>query len=66
MSLMDKIKGFFSGSSSDTEHDHSGHDHSGHDHSHEPEAAAPMAPAEPMGMPEPSPTPGEPERRDDV
>jgi hypothetical protein len=74
MSLMDKIKGFFSGGSAgDSDHDHSGHDHAGHDHT-EDEMAAPMPAADPMGMAEPSPAPGtmsmpepaEPERRDDV
>jgi hypothetical protein len=73
MSLMDKIKEFFSGgSSAGDDHDHSGHDHSGHDHSHE--AAAPMPPADPTGMTEPPPArepmqpaePAEAERRDDL
>jgi ABC-type Zn2+ transport system substrate-binding protein/surface adhesin len=78
MSLMDKIKEFFSGGSSAEEHDHddhaghdhAGHDHSGHDHAHE--AAAPMTPADPAGMAEPMPEPMQPaepaeaERRDDV
>ena len=48
MSLMDKIKSLFSGSSD--EHSHAGHDHAGHDHSHEP-VAPPMPPADPAGMP---------------
>ena len=81
MSLMDKIKEFFSGGSSAGEHDdhaghdhaghdHAGHDHSGHDHAHEP--AAPMAPADPTGMAEPMPEPLQPtepaeaDRRDDL
>ena len=70
MSLMDKIKGFFSGGSSggdDHDHDHAGHDHSGHDHSHE-EEAAPVLPPEPTGMAEPM-QPAEPagaEPRDDL
>ncbi len=51
MSLMDKIKSFFSGSSSDTD-SHAGHDHSGHDHSHEP-AAPPVA--DPVGTPSAEP-----------
>lgn len=46
MSLMDKIKSFFSGGSSADAHDHAGHDH---DHSHEPSAA--MPPADPAGVP---------------
>ena len=59
MSVMDKIKSFFSGGSGAEAHDHSGHDHSahdhaghdhaghdhaGHDHAHEP--VAPAAPAD--------------------
>jgi hypothetical protein len=73
MSLMDKIKEFFSGSSSAGDHDHdehAGHDHSGHDHAHE--AAAPMPPADPTGMAEPlsepmqPAEPGETDRRDDL
>jgi hypothetical protein len=47
MSLMDKIKSFFSGGSGADAHDHAGHDHSGHDHTHEP--AAP--PVDPVGTP---------------
>ena len=58
MSLMDKIKSLFSGSSDEHSHaghdhaghDHAGHDHAGHDHSHEP-VAPPMPPADPAGMP---------------
>jgi hypothetical protein len=74
MSLMDKIKGWFSGSSGD-QHEHShddGHDHSGHDHG----AADTMPPAEPTGMAPPPVTspepmippaePTEPERREDL
>lgn len=49
MSLMDKIKSFFSGGSSADADDHAGHDHSGPDHSHEPAAA--MPPVDPAGMP---------------
>jgi hypothetical protein len=53
MSLMDKIKSFFSGGG-----DHADHDHSGHDHSHEPAApvADPVAP--------PVAEPAEPESED--
>jgi len=47
MSLMDKVKSFFSGGSSADAHDHAGHDHSGNDH----EPAAAMPPADPAGMP---------------
>ena len=50
MSLMDKIKSFFSGGSSAGADEHAGHDHSAHDHSHEPAAAA-TPPADPAGMP---------------
>lgn len=55
MSLMDKVKSFFTGGSSADAHDHAGHDHAGHDHagddhSHEPAAPA-MPPADPAGMP---------------
>ena len=52
MSLMEKIKSFFSGGSSDAD-SHAGHDHSGHDHSHEP--AAPTSPAEPADESEDKP-----------
>ena len=45
MSLMDKIRSFFSGGSPATD-GHEGHDHSGHDHSHEP-----TPPADPTGTP---------------
>ena len=48
MSLMDKVKSFFSGGSSAGADEHAGHDHSAHDHSSEP-AATP--PADPAGMP---------------
>ena len=56
MSLMDKIKSFFSGGSAADAHDHSGHDHAGHDHAghdhdHSHEPAAPMPPADSAGMP---------------
>jgi hypothetical protein len=56
MSLMEKIKSFFSGGSSGTE-SHAGHDHSGDDHSHEP--VAPIPSADPLGTP-----PAEPEPED--
>ena len=45
MSLMDKIKSFFSGGSDAATDDHAGHDHSGHDHSQA------MPPADPAGVP---------------
>ena len=78
MSLMDKIKEFFSGGSAGEagEHDHTGHDHSGH--THESSAAtAPVPAPDPTGLSEPSPAPGsvsmpepmqpgESERRDDL
>ena len=51
MSLMDKVKSFFSGGSSADAHDHTGHDHAGHDHDHSHEPAAPMPPADPAGTP---------------
>ena len=50
MSVMERIKSFFSGGSSADTQDDAGHDHSGHDHDHEPAAA--MPPAE-MPMSEP-------------
>ncbi len=43
MSLMDKIKSFFSGGSSSAD------PHAGHDHT--PSATAPTVPADPVGMP---------------
>jgi hypothetical protein len=55
MSLMDKIKSFFSGSSSAAD-SNAGHDHSGHDHSHEPTASA-----DPAGMPTSEPADAESE-----
>jgi hypothetical protein len=75
MSLMDKIKEFFSGSSAG-EGEHAGHDHT----ARAPETETPAAPvpaADPTGMAAPSPAPGsvampepaqpdEPERRDDL
>jgi hypothetical protein len=50
MSLMDKIRSFFSGGASDSHgHDHS---HDGHDHVEEPvSATAPTVPSDPAGMP---------------
>ena len=70
MSLMDKIKSFFSGGTAEEAHDH---DHADADHVHEP--AVTMPPGEPTGMsapatggvamPEPI-QPTEPERRDDL
>ena len=61
MSLMDKIKGLFSGGSSDADA-HAGHDHSGADH--EP-VAPPMPPADPAGMSTPDAAPQEGEDRVD-
>ena len=48
MSLMDKIRSFFSGGAagSDAGHDHS---HAGHDHP--PEPNAPTVPTDPVAMP---------------
>jgi len=46
MSIVNKIRGIFSGDSSAAADDHSGHDHSGHDHTHEPAAPAPPEPAD--------------------
>ena len=46
MSIVNKIRGMFSGDSSAAADDHSGHDHSGHDHSHEPVATTPVEPAD--------------------
>ena len=47
MSIMDKIKSFFSGGSSA-----GAGEHAGHDHSTQPQAPAePMPPADPAGMP---------------
>jgi hypothetical protein len=43
MSLMDKIKSFFSGGGSSSD------SHAGHDHA--PEPTAPTQPADPTGMP---------------
>jgi hypothetical protein len=48
MSFMDKIKGLFSGGSSDADA-HAGQDHSGADHTHEP-VAPPTPPADAAGM----------------
>lgn len=56
MSLMDKIKSFFSGGSSDAD-SHAGHDNSGAGHTHEP--AAPMPAADPLATP-----PAEPDSED--
>ena len=47
MSIMDKIKSFFSGGSSAGADEHAGHDHS----------AQPQAPAEPMPPADPAGTP---------
>jgi hypothetical protein len=50
MSLMDKIRSFFSGGAADSH----GHDHSddGHDHVPEPvSATAPTVPSDPTGAP---------------
>ena len=49
MSLMDKVKSFFSGGSHDHgdpdhSHDHGDHSHGDHDHSHEPAATMPTEP----------------------
>jgi hypothetical protein len=48
MSFMDRIKGLFSGGSSDADAD-ADHDHSAADHTHEP-VAPPAPPADPAGM----------------
>ena len=51
MSLMDKIRSFFSGGAADS---HAGHDHShdGHDHVHEPVSpTAPTVPSDPAAVP---------------
>jgi len=45
MSIMDKIKSFFSGGSSAGADEHAGHDHSA------PAPAEPMPPADPAGVP---------------
>ncbi|MBA2361317.1 MAG: hypothetical protein H0V79_10370 [Actinobacteria bacterium] len=52
MSLLDKIKAFFSGDASADAHDH---DHSGHDHSHEGSSypQSPTDPNEPVLTPTP-------------
>jgi hypothetical protein len=62
MSFMDRIKGLFSGGSSDADA-HAGHDHSGADHTHEP--AAPSTPADPAGMSTSDAAPQESEDRAD-
>ena len=53
MSIMDKIKSFFSGSSDAGSDAHAGHDHSGHDHDHDhaDEPASAMPPVDPAGEP---------------
>ena len=56
MSLLDKIKSMFSGTSA---HDHTDHDHTGHDHSHEPV----VPPADPAGTPTSAPADEEGENR---
>jgi len=63
MSFMDRIKGLFSGGSSDADA-HAGHDHSGADHTHEP-AAPPTPPADPAGMSTSDAAPQEGEDRAD-
>ena len=63
MSFMDKIKGLFSGGSSDADA-HADHDHSGADHTHEP-AAPPTAPADPAGTSTSDAAPQEGEDRAD-
>jgi len=63
MSFMDKIKGLFSGGSSDADAQ-AGHDHSGADHTHEP-LAPPTPPADPAGMPTSDATAQEGEGRAD-
>ena len=47
MSLMDKIRSFFSGG----DDSHAGHDHSADGHEHPPEPNAPTVPTDPVGMP---------------
>ena len=54
MSLLDKIKSLFGGSSSESADAHAGHDHSDDDHSHEP-VAPPAPPADPTGLPSSEP-----------
>jgi hypothetical protein len=61
MSLMDRIKGLFSGGSADADA-HAGHDHSDPDHTHEP-VAPPMPPADPAGMPTSDAAPEDGENR---
>ncbi len=51
MSLMDKVKSFFSGGAAAEPHDHAGHDHAGHDHDHSHEPATAVPPADPAGVP---------------
>jgi hypothetical protein len=48
MSLMDKIKSFFSGGDADS---HAGHDHSAASPASPPEPTAPTVPTDPAGMP---------------
>jgi hypothetical protein len=48
MSLMDKIRSFFSGGSADS---HAGHDHSAADHEHPTEPVSPTAPTVPTDPP---------------
>jgi hypothetical protein len=60
MSLMDKIRSFFSGGVSDS---HAGHDHShnGHDHADEPvSATAPTVPSDPAVIPTTEPADEDP------
>jgi hypothetical protein len=54
MSLLDRIKSLFGGSSSEAVDADAGHDHSGPDHSHEP-VAPPAPPADPTGLPTSAP-----------
>ena len=61
MSLLDRIKGLFSGGSADADA-HGGHDHSSTDHSHEP-VAPPLPPTDPAGMPTSDAAPREDESR---
>jgi len=72
MSLMDKIKSFFSGGSAAGADDHAGHDHAAHDHSdqsdhsvhdhdhtHDPAEIAPPAGLGGMPMSDPGGDPDE-------
>jgi hypothetical protein len=59
MSIMDKIKSFFSGGSSAGADEHAGHDHS----TPAQAPAEPMPPADPTGMPMSDPVPDADEDR---